>query len=58
MVVVGDAKGVVHFLSRDDGSFVARLDSDGSPIRAPLQRLGSSLLAQTSKGSVLAIDAQ
>ena len=58
MVVVGDAKGVVHFLSRDDGSFVARLESDGSPIRAPLQRLGNSLLAQTSKGSVLAIEAQ
>jgi len=56
--VVGDAKGVVHFLSRDDGSFVARLESDGSPIRAPLQRLGNSLLAQTSKGSVLAIEAQ
>nr|WP_287460585.1 outer membrane protein assembly factor BamB [Accumulibacter sp.] len=58
MVVVGDAKGVVHFLSRDDGSFVARLESDGSPIRAPLQRLGNSLLTQTSKGSVLAIEAQ
>jgi len=58
MVVVGDAKGVVHFLSRDDGSFVARLESDGSPIRTRLQRLGNSLLAQTSKGSVLAIEAQ
>jgi len=58
MVVVGDVKGVVHFLSRDDGSFVARLTTDGSPIRAPLQRLGSNLLVQTSKGSVLAIDAQ
>ncbi|EXI68287.1 MAG: outer membrane biogenesis protein BamB [Candidatus Accumulibacter sp. SK-11] len=58
MVVVGDIKGVVHFLSRDDGSFVARLTTDGSPIRAPLQRLGSNLLVQTSKGSVLAIDAQ
>ncbi len=58
LVAVGDVKGVVHFLSRDDGSFVARLNTDGSPIRAPLQRLGSSLLVQTSKGSVLAIDAQ
>jgi len=58
LVAVGDVKGVVHFLSRDDGSFVARLTTDGSPIRAPLQRFGTSLLAQTSKGSVLAIDAQ
>jgi len=58
MIVVGDVKGVVHFLSRDDGSFVARLNTDGSPIRAPLQRFGSSLLTQTGKGSVLAIDAQ
>jgi GTP-binding protein len=40
LVVVGDARGIVHFLNRDDGSFVARLATDGSPLRAPLQRLG------------------
>ncbi len=58
LVVVGDVRGVVHFLNRDDGSFVARLPTDGSPLRAPLQRLGSNLLLQTSNGSVLAIEVQ
>ena len=58
LVVVADAKGIVHFLSRDDGGFVARLATDGSAIQAPLQRLGSSLVLQTSSGRVLAIEAQ
>jgi len=48
----------VHFLSRDDGSFVARLTTDGSPVIAPLQSLGSLLLVQTSNGGVYAIEAQ
>ena len=58
LVVVGDVKGIVHFLSRDDGAFVARLPTDGSAIQAPLQRLGSSLVVQTTNGRVLAIEAQ
>jgi len=58
MVVVADVKGVLHFLSRDDGSFVARLSTDGSAVRAPLQRLGNNVLAQTTGGRVLAIEAQ
>jgi len=57
-VVVADVQGVVHFLSRDDGSFVARLPTDGSAVRAPLQRLGNHLVVQTTNGRVLAIDAQ
>lgn len=58
LVVVADAEGVVHFLSREDGSFAARLKTDGTPVRAPLQLLGSSVLVQTSGGSVSAIEAQ
>lgn len=59
LVVVGDVQGVVHFLSRDDGSFVARLSTDGSAIQAPLQPLGNNnLVAQTRSGRVLAIEAQ
>lgn len=58
LVVVADTEGVVHFLNRDDGSFVARLTTDGSPVTAPPQGLGSSVLIQTNKGGVFAIEAQ
>lgn len=59
LVVVGDVQGVVHFLSRDDGSFAARLSTDGSPIQAPLRPFGSNaLVVQTRNGRVLAIEAQ
>ena len=58
MVVVADAKGVVHFLNRDDGSFVARQETDGSAVVAPLQIVGNRLVVQTSGGGVYAIEAQ
>jgi outer membrane protein assembly factor BamB len=58
LVVVADVKGIVHFLSRDDGSFAARLTGDGSPIRAPLQRLGSDLVLQTADGRVFAVSVE
>ncbi len=58
LVVVADAQGVVHFLSREDGSFVSRLATDGSPVVAPLQFLGGNFLVQTSKGGIFAIEAQ
>ncbi len=58
LVAVADAEGVVHFLSRDDGSFVARLKTDGTPVRAPVQPLGSGFLVQTVGGDVSAIEAQ
>ena len=58
LIAIADAQGFVHFLSRDDGSFVARLPTDGSPVVAPLQALGSSVLLQTSNGGIYAIEAQ
>lgn len=58
VVVVADAQGVVHFLSREDGSFVSRLTTDGSPVVAPVQLQGSNFLIQTSKGGIFAIEAQ
>jgi outer membrane protein assembly factor BamB len=57
MVAVADIQGVVHFLSRDDGSFVARVTTDGSPVVAPLQALAGKFLVQTSNGGVFAIEA-
>jgi outer membrane protein assembly factor BamB len=58
LVAVADAQGIVHFLSREDGSFAARQKTDGTPVRAPLQMLGSAVLVQTTGGSVSAIEAQ
>lgn len=58
MIAVADVQGFVHFLNRDDGSFAARLPTDGSAVVAPLQALGNSLLMQTSNGGIYAIEAQ
>lgn len=58
LIAVADVQGIIHFLSRDDGSFAARLPTDGSAVVAPLQALGSSLLMQTSNGGIYAIEAQ
>ncbi len=58
LIAVADAQGVVHFLNRDDGSFVARLTTDGSPVVAPLQALGTNFVVQTSNGGIFAIEAQ
>jgi outer membrane protein assembly factor BamB len=35
-VVVGDLAGYVHFLSREDGSFIGRLPTDGRINSAPV----------------------
>ncbi len=54
-VAFGDAQGYIHFLSREDGSFLARFGTDGSSIiNAPLIA-GSNLIVQTQSGTVIAI---
>ena len=58
LVAVADGEGMVHFLSREDGSFAARIKTDGTPVRAPVQTIGTSFLVQTAGGSVSAIEAQ
>lgn len=58
LIAVADVQGIVHFLSREDGSFAARLTTDGSPVVAPLQSSGTDLVLQTRNGSVYAIEAQ
>lgn len=57
-VAVADAEGIVHFLSREDGSFVARQKTDGTPVRTSVQPLGSGFLVQTSGGNVSLIEPQ
>ena len=58
LIAVADAEGVVHFLRREDGAFAARLATDGSPVVAPLQVLGTGLVAQTTNGGIYAIEAE
>ncbi|MBC3932751.1 outer membrane protein assembly factor BamB [Undibacterium curvum] len=54
-VVVGDYAGYLHFLSREDGSFIGRLSTDGSQILGTSLVAGSNLIVQTKSGSVVAI---
>jgi outer membrane protein assembly factor BamB len=54
-VAVGDLEGVVHFLSREDGAFLARAKTDGSAIRSLGVIAGANLLFQTQSGTVTAI---
>ena len=57
-LAVGDLQGYVHFLSREDGSFVARVATDGSPIIAQPLSFDDNIIVQTLKGGVYAIAVQ
>jgi outer membrane assembly lipoprotein YfgL len=51
-VVVGDDFGFVHLLSREDGSLLTRLATDGSPIAAAPVAAANSLIVVTRNGGV------
>jgi outer membrane protein assembly factor BamB len=57
-VATGDFQGYVHFLARDSGAFVARVATDGSPVRAAPLRLAAGLLVQTRNGGLYALSLQ
>jgi outer membrane protein assembly factor BamB len=55
-VAVGDAQGFIHFLSREDGAFLARVSTDGSPIMAASPLIaGANAVFQTQAGAVVAL---
>lgn len=58
VVAVADSQGYVHFMSREDGSFVNRLPTDGSAINATPLLAGSSLIVQTRSGTLSAFAAE
>lgn len=58
LIAVADGEGIVHFLSREDGSFVARKNTDGTPVRAAVQSIGAGFLVQTAGGSISKFEAQ
>jgi outer membrane protein assembly factor BamB len=51
-VVMGDDKGLVHFLSRQDGQTLLRLSTDGSAITGKPLAAGQTLVVVTRAGGV------
>ena len=51
-VVVGDSTGLVHLLSREDGSLLNRLATDGSAIAAAPVAAGNTLVVVTRNGGI------
>lgn len=56
-VAVGDAQGYVHFLSREDGSFLARTATDGSRIATAPVAVSGGVVVQTMSGALFAFTA-
>ncbi|MGE0098631.1 MAG: outer membrane protein assembly factor BamB [Hydrogenophaga sp.] len=54
VVAVGDGAGLVHLISREDGSEMTRLTTDGSPILSAPVLAGNALVVQTRNGGVYA----
>ena len=55
-VAVGDVEGYIHFLARDDGAMVARIQTEDSPIMAQPVYLGNAtMLVQTRGGGLYAV---
>jgi len=57
-VAVGDFEGYVHFLSREDGTLLGRVSTDGSPIKSVPLLAGPNVIVQTQSGTVAAIAAE
>lgn len=51
-VVVGDGNGMLHFLSRDDGTPLNRLGTDGSAVVAAPTLVDGTLIAVTRNGGI------
>lgn len=54
-VVVGDGQGYLHFLSRENGTFLGRIGTDGSAILSAPIVAGANLIFQTQSGAVVAL---
>lgn len=57
-VAVGDFQGQIHFMSREDGAFLARVPTDGSQIIGLPTVAGANLVLQTQAGTVVALTTQ
>lgn len=57
-IAVADMEGYVHLLAREDGSFAARIATDGSQVGAPPVALNRGFLVQTRNGGLYALTVQ
>lgn len=57
-IAIGDASGFVHLLSRQDGTFVNRLTTDGSAIVATPTLIGETLVVVTRSGTIFGFKPQ
>lgn len=58
-IAVGDLEGYVHFITRDEGAFAARIRTTEGAVMAQMVAMGASaLLAQTQNGGLYAIGIQ
>lgn len=51
-IVIGDSTGLVHLLSRADGSALTRVATDGSPVISAPVLAGNTLVVVTRRGGV------
>jgi outer membrane protein assembly factor BamB len=56
-VVVGDKEGYLHFLSREEGAMLARVNV-GSQVRAAPLVTGENLIVQTRSGKLMALSTE
>jgi outer membrane protein assembly factor BamB len=57
-VLVADNLGTVHALNRQTGAFVARINTESSPIAAEPQHIARGVVVQTLSGAVFALSAE
>ena len=57
-VAVVDVEGYAHLISRDDGSFVGRIATDGSPATAQPAASGANAVWQSVNGTLYAVGAR
>lgn len=53
-IVIGDESGLLHFLSREDGSALTRVTTDGTAVAVAPVVAGDTLIVATRGGSVMA----
>jgi hypothetical protein len=57
-IAVGDSTGLVHFLSKTDGSSLNRMTTDGSAMAAAPVVVGNTLVIVTRNGGVFGFTAE
>ena len=56
IIAVGDLEGYIHFVSRDDGKFTARIQLNDSPVMSLMPGANASqLIAETRNGTLYAV---